>query len=39
MRQLVIVQPAGQFGLLQMGSNMLVWHLLRTSLKEVGFLD
>lgn len=35
MRELVVMQTAGKFGLLEMGGNVLVWHLLRSSLEKV----
>ena len=38
MRQLVVVQTASQLSLLQVGSNMLVGHLLHAGLEEVIFL-
>ena len=35
----MVVQAAGQLGLLEMSSNVLVRHLLETSLKEIDFLQ
>jgi hypothetical protein len=37
-RELVIVQAAGQLGLLEVGSDVLVWHLLHAGLEEVVLL-
>lgn len=39
MRELMVVQTAGKFGLLEMGGNVLVRHLLRSSLKKVVLLQ
>jgi len=36
--QLVEVQTAGEFGLLEMSSNVLVGHLLHASLKQIVLL-
>ena len=36
--ELVVVQTACKFGLLEMSSNVLVGHLLHAGLKKVGFL-
>lgn len=33
MAELVVVQAACELGLLQVGSNVLVWHLLQTRLE------
>jgi len=37
-RQLVVVETASQFGLLEVGGDVLVGHLLKTSLEEIDFL-
>jgi hypothetical protein len=37
-RELVVVQAAGKLSLLEVGSNVLVWHLLHAGLKKVVFL-
>jgi hypothetical protein len=34
----VVVKTAGKLGLAKVSSDMLVRHLLHTSLKEIGFL-
>jgi hypothetical protein len=39
MRKLVVMQATSQLGLFQVRSNMFVWHLLKTSLEEVDFLE
>jgi len=36
--ELVVVQSAGKLSLLQVGSNVLVWHLLQASLEKIYFL-
>lgn len=38
MRQLVEMEAAGKFSLLEVCSNVLVGHLLHAGLEEVGFL-
>ncbi len=38
MTELVVVETAGKLSLLQVCRNMLVWHLLKTSLEEIDFL-
>ena len=34
----MVMQTAGEFSLLEVSGNMLVWHFLDTGLKEVDFL-
>ena len=34
-RELVVVKTARQLSLLEVGSNVLVWHLLESSLNEI----
>lgn len=36
--ELVVVQPAGEFGLLQLGRDVLVGHLVLAGFDQVGFL-
>jgi hypothetical protein len=38
MAELMVMQTASEFGLLQMGSNMFVWHLLESSLEQIYLL-
>ena len=38
MGQLVVVQPAGQLGLVQLGGNLLVCNSFQPHLEEVDFL-
>lgn len=38
MAQLVVMETAGQLGLLQMCGDMLVGHFLQASLQEINFL-
>jgi len=38
MAKLVVVQAAGQLGLLEMSGNVLVGHLLKTSLQQINLL-
>lgn len=38
MAELVVVQPAGELRLLEVGGNVLVRHLLHAGLEKVGFL-
>lgn len=35
----MVVQAAGKLGLVQMRCYMLVWHLLKSSLKKIGLLQ
>jgi hypothetical protein len=37
-RELMIVEATGQLSLFQVSGNVLVWHFLETSLKEINFL-
>lgn len=39
MRELVIVKPARQLSLFEVGSNVLVGHLLKTGLDKICLLD
>lgn len=39
MRQLVVVEATCQLGLFQMSGDVLVWHLLETSLQKINFLN
>jgi hypothetical protein len=38
MRQLVVVETAGQLSLFQVSGNVFVWHLLEAGLEEINFL-
>lgn len=38
MAELMVMQTASEFSLLQVGSNMFVWHLLESSLEQIYLL-